>query len=107
MNVSEYDYAVIGGDLRQVYLAAELARAGHSVCQSALCRSPEQILQGLDANTIPTFSPEDACRSSSCVICPIPFSKDGIFLNQNRSKKNYPIQQFLLYLAPGQLFLAG
>ena len=63
MNVSEYDYAVIGGDLRQVYLAAELARAGHSVCQSALCRPPEQILQGLDANTIPTLSPEDACRS--------------------------------------------
>ena len=106
MNASHYDYAVIGGDLRQVYLTAELVRAGCSVCQYALCRPPEQICPKL-AGAVPTLSLEDACSHSSCVVCPIPLSRDGIFLNQNRSKKNIPLSQLLLYLTPGQLFLAG
>ena len=42
MNPFLYDYAIIGGDLRQVYLTAELARTNH-VCHYALCRPPEQV----------------------------------------------------------------
>ena len=88
MNSFRYDYTVIGGDLRQVYLATELARAGCRVCQYALCRPLEQICPTKDTKNISSCSSfEDACQNSACIICPIPLSKDGIFLNQNRTKK--------------------
>ena len=96
MNAFHYNYAVIGGDLRQVYLAAALSRKGYSVCQYALCRPLEQVCPASDAEAVfsaPSF--EDACRNAACIVCPVPFSKDGIFLNQNRSKKNIPLQQLL------------
>lgn len=108
MNSFHYDYAVIGGDLRQVYLAAELVRTGCHVCQYALCRSLEQVCPDQNVKDVlaaPSF--EDACRSASCIICPIPLSRDGIFLNQNRSKKNIPLQQLLMHLTPDQIFCAG
>ena len=108
MNAFHYDYAVIGGDLRQVYLAAELSRKGFRVCQYALCRPIEQVCPDLDMGKVfsaPSF--EDACRNAACIICPVPFCKDGIFLNQNRSKKNIPLQQILLHLTQNQRFFAG
>lgn len=106
---SFYDtYAVVGGDLRQVYLAAELSRTGCSVCCHALCRPIEQVCPDSDAGSVLTVSSfEEACRNAACILCPIPLSKDGIFLNQNRTKKNIPLNQFLLHLTPKHRFFAG
>ncbi len=94
-----YSYAVIGGDLRQVYLAEELAKIYPAVCHYALCQ-PVSAAAGAS-------SLEEACHSSAGIVCPIPFSKDGIFLNQNSTKENIPIDSILSLLYPGQRLYAG
>lgn len=37
----QYDYAVIGGDMRQVYLVEELAHHTNRICHYALCAAPD------------------------------------------------------------------
>ncbi len=50
MNSPQYDYAVIGGDLRQVYLARELAGSGFHVCHYALCQPIESFFSSNDTS---------------------------------------------------------
>lgn len=140
MEYEHYDYAVIGGDIRQVYLAEEFADNKKSmkhtkhigdkdhtdqkkrinrVCHFALCAKPDEQrdynaspITGIAAMTAVTMitaadSLEEICRTSSCVICPIPFSRDGVYLNQSAFDKALPIDLILSNLQPGQLFFAG
>lgn len=39
-----YDYTVIGGDMRQVYLTEELAKSSGRICHFALCGVPDERL---------------------------------------------------------------
>lgn len=104
MNNSHYNYAVIGGDLRQTYLIRELADTGSSTCHYALCQTPF----GYDtAYKSKTTSLEEAIENSDTIICPIPLSKDGTFLNQNTDKENIPLNQILINLKSNQRFFAG
>lgn len=101
MTPYHYDYAVIGGDLRQVYLALELAAEHKKVCCYALC-------QPMNHNGIQTFSSlEAAVSNSACIICPIPFTKDGMVLNQKAMKGTLPIKQFFKFLKPDHRLYAG
>lgn len=123
-----YDYAVIGGDMRQVYLAEELA-LNADVCHYALCKSPEKPCcchgdasavikaaswEAAEASPITKAgSLEEICKVSSCVICPIPFSRDGIFINhdlytnQSVYEETLSVDLLLSSLQPGQFFFAG
>ncbi len=105
MNAFRYDYAVIGGDLRQIYLMAELEKENQNVCHYALCQSPKQFPAPVRSAAHATL--EAACSSSACILCPIPLSRDSISLNQSGIKKNIPLKQLLIILKPGQRLFAG
>lgn len=93
-----YDLAVIGGDMRQVYLAGEFAQDGKRVCHYALCQETEC---GHRADSL-----SQACDLAPSIICPIPLSKNGN-ISQSASSQALPIEQLLSYLKTGQSFFAG
>jgi len=105
MNQFRYDYAVIGGDLRQVYLANELEKTGRPVCHFALCQPVKQFFP--ENHSQPFTTLEAAVTNARRIVCPIPLSKDQDSLNQSGVKKNIHFKQLLSLLAPGQLFFAG
>lgn len=95
----KYDYAVIGGDMRQVYLAEALERGGGRVCHFALC---QKLGWGCGLDSL-----SEVCGAASCLIGPIPFCKNGDALNQSASGQALSIDRFLDDLASGQSFFAG
>lgn len=99
MKCSPYDYAVIGGDLRQLYLAEELAQHQNRVIYHALVNAPRKCIK--------SSSFEEAIQSAHCVICPIPLSKNGTHLNNNVSESNLTLSSLLNILESGQSFFAG
>lgn len=105
MDQFRYDYAMIGGDLRQVYLVEELAKKGRYVCAYALCQPVKHAR--LDDPFTASSSLEAAISRSGRILCPIPFSKDKVNLNQSFTKKNISLKQILSLLLPGQHFFAG
>ncbi|MGN0307061.1 MAG: dipicolinate synthase subunit DpsA [Lachnospiraceae bacterium] len=96
-----YDYALIGGDMRQVYLTEKLADSSYRICHYALSSSPGK------EHCSPAASLQEACHSSSRIICPIPLSPDGIHLNQKGLTDELTLEQLLTQLHTGQLFFAG
>ena len=101
-----YDYAVIGGDLRQLYLVRELAAPNSNVCYYALCQ-PMQSLRLSASTAVSCDSLEDAIDHSECILCPMPLSKDGVSLNQTAFEDTIFINQILTRLKKGQIFFAG
>lgn len=94
-----YDYAVIGGDMRQAYLTESLVQGGGRVCYFALCAKPKQ---GGGADSL-----SEICGMAPCLIGPIPFSKNGDVLNQSALAQALPIDQLLSHFRSGQSFFAG
>lgn len=69
MNKKTFDFTIIEGDMRQIWLAKLLASKGYCVCHYGLC-------EPLKAPCIwPADSLFEAVSSSSICIAPIPFSK--------------------------------
>lgn len=104
---NQYDYAVIGGDMRQVYLVEEFAHRTKHICHYALCSTPDQRPCKDSSFVASLNSLEEICNVSSCIICPTPFVKNGIFLNQTAFDDAIPINLFLSNLTSGQSFFAG
>lgn len=102
-----YDYAVIGGDMRQVYIVEELAHHTNRICHYALCALPDEHRCSNTAFITNAASLSEVCSTSSCIICPIPFSKNGIFLNQSAFDEALSINLILSNLKSGQSFFAG
>lgn len=103
----QYDYSVIGGDVRQVYLAEELAQHTNRICCFALCSSPNERHCSSVSSVYEAASLTESCSASPCIVCPIPFSRNGPFLNQSAFDENLSIYQLLSNLRPGQSFFAG
>ena len=99
MNPFRCDYAVIGGDLRQIYLLEELEKENTNLCHYALCQPTKQFLS--------QPSLEAAVTNSRHIICPIPLNKDSDFLNQSGISQKIPLKKLLSLLMPGQHFFAG
>ncbi len=69
MNKKTFDFTILGGDMRQVWLAKLLALKGYCVCHYGLCEPLKApCIQPLDSLL-------EAVSSSSVCIAPIPFSK--------------------------------
>ena len=100
-----YDYAVIGGDMRQVYLTEELADPSRRICYYALSASPKEGHCSPTAYLTNAATLQEACNVSSQLICPIPLSTDGTHLNQRVLTDGLTLQQLLDELHAGQLFL--
>lgn len=103
----QYDYAVIGGDTRQVYLVEELAHHTTRICHYALCATPDHHRCSDTSLVAAKSSLEKICNVSSCIICPIPFTRNGNFLNQSVFDEDLPINLILSNLKPDQTLFAG
>lgn len=103
----KYDYAVIGGDQRQVYLAEKLADCQNRICHFALCNKPDERRFSDKSLVTAASSLEEACSLSPCIICPIPLCRNGIFLNQNAFDKQISTDRIFSGLKSGQSFFGG
>lgn len=59
-----YDFAVLGGDLRQFYMAKQLAFKGYSV-----------ITYGIASGEVQASSMKEAVENAEILVGPIPFPK--------------------------------
>lgn len=64
-----YDFAVIGGDMRQVYLANYLKNQRYQVITYATKKEGSECKEGK--------SFENVIREAKCIIGPVVFSKTG------------------------------
>lgn len=98
-----YDYSVIGGDMRQVYVANELSSAGNNVVCYGLCDS--FLNPALTSNK--TNSLEVAIKTARSIVCPIPFCNKDSRLNMNSAFDAPALSDILDMLEPGQYIFAG
>lgn len=103
----QYDYAVIGGDMRQVYLTEELAGYANRICHFALTRTPDERCFSESSVVTAASSLEDACSLSACIIGPIPLCRNDSSLNQNVFHDHISIDRIFSGLKSSQSFFGG
>ena len=94
-------FAVLGGDLRFVYLAGALAEDGFSV-----------ITAGFDHTDLPhcvtgCTQTAQAVKGAEFVILPLPVTTDGTTLNAPFSRSSVSLADVVACLRPGQTVLGG
>lgn len=104
--IYEYDAAIIGGDLRQIYLSGVLEKSGYKVITYGLND------KDLNINLKKAKNAEEAIKSSKTVIAPIPFSKDkthvtGLSSNSIDFFKELTVQEFLSHLGQEHYLIGG
>lgn len=100
MNIKKYDFAVIGGDMRQVYLCEGLASLGYSVCEYALC------VENTPSSIYHAPSMEEAVRSAPAILAPIPMERNQIFNHQTK-QTDLTLETLTTALQRGQYLFAG
>ncbi|MCD8086424.1 MAG: dipicolinate synthase subunit DpsA [Clostridiales bacterium] len=96
----ELHFWVLGGDLRQVKLARQLAEDGHWVQTCAMeLRGTEEELTGSDTLR--------GIEWANCVILPLPAAREDGMLNAPLSDRRLPITDIVAAMQPGQLLCAG
>lgn len=91
MSHQKFDFAVIGGDMRQVYLAEYLQECGCKVCKYALCADAP----GTSCYTASSLL--EAVSNAETILAPIPISKS----------KEIPLSLLADMLREGQSLFAG
>lgn len=91
-----YDFAVLGGDLRQSYMAKQLSERGFSV-----------ITYGIVSGEKQADSMEEAVVNARALIGPIPFSKDRENLVSMACREDFGIEDVKRCLTKGQSIFAG
>lgn len=99
MKKRRYDFAVIGGDMRMVYMAQSLRYQGASVRTYGLC-AKEQMKTEFTADTA-----EEAVREADTVVLPIPVSKDETELFCQERK--ILLTEILQWMEGGQRIVGG
>lgn len=92
-----YDFGIIGGDIRQMYVAEYLAMAGYSV----FCYGVENRNENGAKNL------EELLNLSKVIIAPIPYSKDGKNLFIRNSYKRIENWQFASMIPEGKIVFSG
>lgn len=98
MKIENHDFAVVGGDMRQVYAARVLEDKGYRVCRYAFCC-------GENSASSPTL--KEAVARAHAIIGPTPLSADRIYLNQKSGNLPVSLAELLDCLVKGQKFFAG
>jgi len=96
-----YNFAIIGGDMRQIYMANELIVRNFSVIVYGLNDSL------LDSNCYHANSLADAIYSSQIIITPIPVSKDGDNILSLNSQPDLTIEHLCSLLSPNHRLYGG
>ena len=94
-------FAVIGGDMRNVYLALLLRREGFEVSNFALDAAPDNTLDSC------AISAEKAAHGAACAVLPLPVSNERGRLNAPLSAFSYDTEDILKSLPPGIVICAG
>ncbi len=89
-----YDFAIIGGDMRQIYMANELIVRDLSVIVYGLKDSL------LNPSCYRAASLSEAIDSSQIIMTPIPISKDGYGITAQEPGPDLTIGQLLSFLTP-------
>ena len=97
MRTDLYRFAVVGGDLRQWYLADILAARGYGVLTYELCRDEQR------QNIKRVSSLKELAREADVFVYPIPFLKQNQMSGTEIGKR----KEMLSYLRKGQIFFAG
>ncbi|MBP1927040.1 dipicolinate synthase subunit A [Sedimentibacter acidaminivorans] len=102
----QYDAAIIGGDLRQIYLAYILEKNGYKIITFGL----NYIIPNFNLNF--TSSYEQAMSSSNTIISPIPFSRDKIYItglenNTSNDNNKLSVEAFLKNLQHDHYLIGG
>lgn len=92
--------AVVGGDVRQAYLASLLCADGHTVRTYALERHPTE-----GCTTI--SDPRTGFADVQAVILPLPVQHGDAVLNAPLSNAPHPLSEILDAIPAGTLTLAG
>lgn len=101
MNPVKYDFAIIGGDKRQIYMAQKLNALNYTIILYGL-QDPMLDLSCSQADSL-----EDAADSVKSIILPIPVSKDGINILSPVSKPDLTINNLCSLLTYGQKLFGG
>lgn len=107
MENPQYDYAVIGGDMRLVYLTEELAHHQNRVIYYALPSIPEERRCSDAAFVKEACCFSEAVCSANCIIGPIPLSKNKVYLNDSISGEQFALTALSEMLKSNQTFFAG
>jgi dipicolinate synthase subunit A len=99
---SDIKIGVIGGDLRQLVAAQELAGDGY---ETAVYGFDEY--SGSFGMTTRCVNLGDALRKADFIVLPLPYSLDGIHLNTPLSQCEIHLDEFFGHAEPQQIFLAG
>ena len=94
--------AVLGGDIRMLFCAKELASRGFEVSFCGFDRAGEDCGDAVRCRTV-----KDAVKGAAVVILPVPFSIDGCRLNSPFSSSDIRLDDVLDSIMPTQLVLAG
>lgn len=102
MNNDKLKMCVIGGDIRMLITAKELAKRGFEVAvfgfDTGVCDC---------GGAVRCVSVEDAVKGASAVILPVPYSTDGCRINCPFSKAEIRADEVLNAVSPGKLLFAG
>lgn len=93
---------VIGGDMRQLVMAQELAKEGFGVNMYGIGK--DVLAQ---QNLFYCNSLEESVKDCSAVILGVPYSADGRWINFSLENKTVNIKDLFNMLLPGQIVLGG
>lgn len=91
----------LGGDLRQFYMAEELASLGYDIAVYGL-----EMVKEIEGINKPS-SLYDAMEFAEIIVCPVPFSRDNINILSNNFKEDLSIENFISYIKAGQKIFGG
>lgn len=98
-----YDFSIIGGDIRQVYLAELLLKDGYSVCCYGLCDIPRIC----DQNVVHIKESLPSALRARSIICPIPFVKLQKLLGSDPNDQIQNMHDFLLHIPDDARLFSG
>ena len=93
-----YDFAVVGGDMRQVYLANYLKNQRYQVITYATKKEGSECKEGK--------SFENVIREAKCMIGPVVFSKNGEITGSSSNKK-MSVETLLQEMTKEQILFGG
>ncbi len=95
-------YGVLGGDLRQAYLAGSIAGDGYRVFVSGLENAPEALTEDLTPLPLP-----ELCRKCAVLVLPLPATRDGKILNAPYAREPIPLDDSFAGLCAGRTVYGG
>jgi len=96
-----FDFAIIGSDIRLAYMAVDLIKRGYSVMTYGIAS------KDMDINCQTAASLQEALELSNIIIGPIPLTRDGKSISGEHHKKDLTIDSLKQSLSEDHLFFAG